>query len=886
MSWKDEKSADDVIDATEWTNQANTLEAVSGSYYGHSGNKDIHFPSSNMTNWFGILYQPSGTTPDHIDVISISTQSLSSNTINTYDIHFDDVALGASPYDNIRTWWKFGNSPGLLSGGTITSGSNVGTDITFDVGKGTGLLRPTDNDYDDLYTIVWSESTGNQVSKGDLKFVGIEYNAGSPQVTIKDTFDFDFDTDFPLGIVANRSGVACVFNKPWKVNDFLTNVMERFDGQGWIIRDDHIGGLMLGDTGTRNVTLTAGKLWTRLNEHDVSAKDTSDGDTFVKFRPNGVDSWTVSSQTATQWSNLHYNNDGVLTAHTNNRYGVVWFYILPKNNDGELAMLYGDVNSTSSADAENATPPASPPGCIREGGLLVGRIVYREGVDTPIEVQSAFSTTFQAAQAADHGNLTGLSDDDHTQYYNQTRIATISSNAKSGQEAKSWLNDSGSKYHNTYSWYSNSSNKLTDAYNERGSQIDGTGLIWDGSELDVEGYATISSNASNAASFSSNSDIFDESLYMLSSNIKLNYYPSSLGKEIYTWMDNSGSKYSQAYASAQIAIYNETYSSEGDLISVLDDNYYPSSSGKILMDWMTNSGSSYSQAYASSQIALYNSSDVDHDATTNFVENEHVDHSGVNITSGDGLTGGGDITSTRTITVGAGTGITVNADDVEVTDYNGIKASAACGAWVSSNAYTSEADLTGLLDDNYAPSGDLSWSSIEGLSDVNTMTPSDNDVLTWDAANSKWSSQASTGGGSYISSMTDASISSPASGEVLTWDGNDWANKLPAMTYDIANIKISANQNINLARFSCPAGKKAYVWQAYACNSGQASVADLCIELLSGNTSVYKTSSSELQQGNPLAVSDGGNTEIRFMYSGANASGYEYGTGMIQVSVY
>ena len=38
--------------------------------------------------------------------------------------------------------------------------------------------------------------------------------------------------------------------------------------------------------------------------------------------------------------------------------------------------------------------------------------------------------------------------------------------------------------------------------------------------------------------------------------------------------------------------------------------------------------------------------------------------SGVTITAGDGLTGGGTIASTRTLAVGAGTGITVNANDV------------------------------------------------------------------------------------------------------------------------------------------------------------------------------------------------------------------------------
>ena len=57
---------------------------------------------------------------------------------------------------------------------------------------------------------------------------------------------------------------------------------------------------------------------------------------------------------------------------------------------------------------------------------------------------------------------------------------------------------------------------------------------------------------------------------------------------------------------------------------------------------------------------------LDHDATTNFVANEHINHTSVDITAGAGLTGGGDISSTRTLAVGQGTGVTVNANDVAI----------------------------------------------------------------------------------------------------------------------------------------------------------------------------------------------------------------------------
>jgi len=59
-------------------------------------------------------------------------------------------------------------------------------------------------------------------------------------------------------------------------------------------------------------------------------------------------------------------------------------------------------------------------------------------------------------------------------------------------------------------------------------------------------------------------------------------------------------------------------------------------------------------------------SEIVHDNLSGFVANEHIDHSGVTLTAGDGLTGGGDITASRSFAVGAGDGISVAADAVAV----------------------------------------------------------------------------------------------------------------------------------------------------------------------------------------------------------------------------
>lgn len=71
---------------------------------------------------------------------------------------------------------------------------------------------------------------------------------------------------------------------------------------------------------------------------------------------------------------------------------------------------------------------------------------------------------------------------------------------------------------------------------------------------------------------------------------------------------------------------------------------------------------------SSTGVIATNDGAIVHDNLSGFVSNEHIDHSTVSITAGAGLTGGGTIAATRTLNIGAGTGITVNADDIAISN--------------------------------------------------------------------------------------------------------------------------------------------------------------------------------------------------------------------------
>jgi len=67
-------------------------------------------------------------------------------------------------------------------------------------------------------------------------------------------------------------------------------------------------------------------------------------------------------------------------------------------------------------------------------------------------------------------------------------------------------------------------------------------------------------------------------------------------------------------------------------------------------------------------VATLTIADPNHDALTGFVANEHIDHTSVTLTAGDGLSGGGDISANRSFAVDI-SGLTADGAPVGSTDY-------------------------------------------------------------------------------------------------------------------------------------------------------------------------------------------------------------------------
>jgi len=124
------------------------------------------------------------------------------------------------------------------------------------------------------------------------------------------------------------------------------------------------------------------------------------------------------------------------------------------------------------------------------------------------------------------------------------------------------------------------------------------------------------------------------------------------------------------------------------------------------------------------------SAQVDHDQTTNFVGNEHIDHTTVTLTAGNGLTGGGDITTSRTFNVAsANNGIVVNADNIELdtastTFTTGVKSKLNTDGVVSSSIQIDHDQTTNFSADEHFTQANITTVGTVTVGSVTAILPS------------------------------------------------------------------------------------------------------------------------------------------------------------------
>lgn len=343
------------------------------------------------------------------------------------------ASLPGATYTTLQEFLNVMHSPGLVKGGEFTDAGSG----NLSVAGGTVAIRDVDDDVSRLYMADFPAVVVAIPSDSVTRFIGVERNGSSPQVVVKTSDTWDMDTDFPLGTAANLGGVLFPFYNPFKVGDPLTNIIQRFDAQATIIRAAS-GGIILGNTGTRQATLTSGVTWARLNDYPITAKN-SGTQTLIGVRPNpAAPPPLVFDLGLTQWPNTQYLSGTTLTTMTNNRWAVLWFFVNIGTNAWGFA--YGTDEYNNSAQASQEGIPSYLTANFLANNLLVGRMLFEKSSDTPI-VESAFTRAFSTQPVSDHNQLSTLQGGTTSEYYHLTGdehsfLVTVSSESSFDERAQ------------------------------------------------------------------------------------------------------------------------------------------------------------------------------------------------------------------------------------------------------------------------------------------------------------------------------------------------------------------------------------------------------------------------------------------------------------------
>jgi len=322
-----------------------------------------------------------------------------------------------SSFYGSKDWFEDTQMAGRIFGGVITENS----DGTVDVSAGYGIVHTISagvSAYADdpgltspMEYVTWDDTLGLVLEDNAYNFIYYDYETK----TIKATTDFysiDYTREFTLGR-AYRVGNNVVARLCG------TNVWN-FDRRVQLFGEEYLpivraSGVVLGDYGSRRISVTGGVLWAELvNRFTTTAFDSSAG-TFITYYRNGS-SWTETAG-QTQINNTQYDDgSGTLQTLSNNRYGVHWVYVV---HNSTVHVVYGQGNYTLS-EAQAAAPPATLPGLLDSYATLSGKVIILKDATEIHSIQSAFDKVFVTAGVQNHNDLSNIQGGTSGEYYHIT----------------------------------------------------------------------------------------------------------------------------------------------------------------------------------------------------------------------------------------------------------------------------------------------------------------------------------------------------------------------------------------------------------------------------------------------------------------------------------
>lgn len=309
------------------------------------------------------------------------------------------VAVDAALMNIFVDFYSYAWSAGSLGGFELTT--NV--DGTININSGSAVLRDDAYESAALLYVEFPGINNLSLNNKDTNYIILDYAPTSPSIRVGSSLNssnemnstilytiYREDTDISWIDLRNQNVDS---NRKHKKLLYETESFKRI-----------LGGSVLGVTGIRHIQVSSGGFYFGLNKINHPAFNTLISDSFDYYFRDGYGDWNKTNNT--QFSCTEYDNgSGTLAPLDPNYYCSHWVYLI-NNHPSKLLVQYGQAQYSQLEHATEEQPP-TPPEIANGLGVLIGRILVKEGSNTPERVDSAFVQHFTYAHSKNH-NETAL----------------------------------------------------------------------------------------------------------------------------------------------------------------------------------------------------------------------------------------------------------------------------------------------------------------------------------------------------------------------------------------------------------------------------------------------------------------------------------------------